>query len=273
MKTDTALVFAAGLGTRLRPLTDSMPKAMVPLAGKPLIFHVINKLSKAGIGHFVVNVHHFPQQIEKYLSEEPLFGGLDIRISREDGFPRETGGGIFFAKELLGGKPFLIHNVDILSNLSVESFCSAAKEDDLSLILVSERETARYLLFDEKGERLLGWTNISTGAVKTPYPGLDVSKCRKLAFSGVHFAGKGMIAAMEEINANPSDYPLWDENGNVIPSSKEPFGEAFSIIDFYLRSCRKWTVRPYSPSSLKILDIGKKETLAVAEDFLRSVSQ
>jgi len=266
-----ALVFAAGLGTRLRPITDSMPKAMVPLCGKPLIYHVIRKLSSCGISSFVVNVHHFPDQIEKYLSSEEEFRGLDIRISREEGYPRETGGGILHARSLLSGGDFLVHNVDIVSNLDIPLFCSRSMEGDLSRVLVSQRSTQRYLLFDGEGGHLVGWTNIATGAVKSPYRDIDPPSCTMRAFAGIHHISGDVFSVMDEISSHPEDFPLYNERGEVVEESDSAFSDVFSIIDFYLRACRQWKVRAFTPDGLQILDIGKKETLAQAEDFLESL--
>ena len=111
-----ALVFAAGLGTRLKPLTDTMPKALVPVGGKPLLCHVISRLKDAGIDDVVVNVHHFADQIINYLKEQDNFG-IKISVSDERDLLRETGGGIRHARRFLEGGPFLVHNVDILSDL------------------------------------------------------------------------------------------------------------------------------------------------------------
>src|SRR5574344_172716 len=110
------LVFAAGLGTRLKPVTDTMPKAMVPVAGKPLIEHILRKLAVAGFDEAVVNVHHFAEQIIEFVSNHNF--GISVYISDERDILLETGGGIKKAESLLGtSAPFLVHNVDILSNL------------------------------------------------------------------------------------------------------------------------------------------------------------
>ena len=115
-----ALIFAAGLGTRLRPLTDKMPKALVPVAGAPMLERVICKLREAGLGPFVVNVHHFAEQIEDFLSENGNFD-TQLALSRETAEPLETGGGIKHAAPLLASQEgrFLVHNVDILSDLDL----------------------------------------------------------------------------------------------------------------------------------------------------------
>ena len=162
------LIFAAGLGTRLKPLTDAMPKAMVPVAGKPLIEHLLRKVAAAGFDKAVVNVHHFADQIIDFVSSRDF--GLKIASSDERDALLETGGGIKKAQSLLGtDQPFLAHNVDILSNLDLRQFYQMHRSRDLATLLVSRRTTSRYLLFDAE-RRLVGWTNVQTGEVKSPYP-------------------------------------------------------------------------------------------------------
>lgn len=239
-----AMIFAAGLGTRLKPLTDTMPKALVPVGGEPLLAHVIRKLVSAGYDHLVVNVHHFPDQIIGYLQEHNF--GVKIDISDEREFLLETGGGIAHARPFLEGEPFLVHNVDILSNLDLEWFRAQHRPDALATLLVSERETQRYLLFREDG-RLAGWTNLATGEVRSPYPDLDPSACRRLAFSGIHYMGTGIFQAFEALDM-PARFP---------------------IMDFYLKACDRYPIYAAVPSSLRLLDVGKLDTLAAAEDFSR----
>ena len=114
-----AFIFAAGLGTRLKPLTDTMPKALVPVGGKPLLYHVIEKLKSAGIKKIVINIHHFGEMIIEYVKENNNFG-IEIVFSDERQMLLETGGAIKHAVDLLGDEPFLIHNVDILSNVDIK---------------------------------------------------------------------------------------------------------------------------------------------------------
>lgn len=243
-----AMIFAAGLGTRLRPLTDTMPKALVPVCGKPLLYHVISKLKKAGYTELVVNVHHLAGQIREYLASKDF--GLPISISDESEQLLETGGGIAHAKDLLlpTREPFLIHNVDILSNLDLAWFRSQTRPDALATLLVSERKTSRYLLFDDD-MRLVGWTNISTGEVRSPYPGLEVSKCRRYAFSGIH-------------NLSPAIFDAFEEAG---------FSGRFPIMDFYLQECINHPIYGVAARDLKLVDVGKLDTLKQAEDFLATL--
>lgn len=236
-----AMIFAAGLGTRLRPLTDTMPKALVRVGGQPLLGHVIEKLRRAGFERLVVNVHHFAEQIVDYLEAHDRFG-LDIRVSDETEGLLETGGGIKHARPFFDvSRPVLIHNVDILSNVDLRSFYQVCTDE--ACLLVSERETKRYLLFDDD-MRLVGWTNRETGEVRSPYAHLDVAACHAYAFSGIHAIGSYLLAMMDE----------WPER--------------FGIIDFYLGICDKVAVRGIMKPDLQLMDVGKQDTLAQAEGFL-----
>jgi NDP-sugar pyrophosphorylase family protein len=239
-----AMIFAAGLGTRLKPLTDTMPKALVRVGGQPLLWHVIMKLKAAGYERIVVNVHHFAQQIIDYLQTNGNFG-LDIRISDETDGLLETGGGIKKALPLFDQEsPILIHNVDILSNLDLDALTMTNAPD--ALLVVSRRQTKRYLLFDD--EMLLdGWTNIETGEVKSPYPALDPTGMRQLAFSGMHVIW-------------PRLFPLFKE-----------MPDRFGIIDFYLKYCHQCAIIGLEQKDLRLLDVGKLDTLEQAESFLKQL--
>ena len=243
-----ALVFAAGLGTRLKPLTDNLPKALVPVGGKPLLYHIVNKLKDAGMEGIVINIHHFPDQIIDYVRSQDCFG-MDISFSDETDLLRETGGGIRHARPYLeGGGPFLVHNVDILSNLDLRWFVSQARPDSLSSILVSERKTQRYFLFDEE-MNLVGWTNEATGEVKSPYPGLDPAECRKYAFAGIHLISDRI-------------FTIFDDDG---------WGERFPIVDFYVNECARHRITGILPEGLRLLDVGKQESLEQAGEFLKTL--
>ncbi len=236
------VIFAAGLGTRLRPLTDNMPKALVPVAGKPLLAHVLEKMAAAGFSDAVVNVYHFADQIIDYLATHDF--GLRVTVSDERELLLETGGGLRHAQSLLNADaPFLVHNVDILSNLDLAAFYKMHQSCDLATLLVSDRKTSRYLLFDEQ-QRLVGWTNVQTGEVRSPYQNLDVAACQKLAFAGIH-------------TISPDVFPLM-----------EGWPDRFSIIDFYLSVCATHTIRGVQMPNLRMLDVGKIDSLHEAEKFL-----
>lgn len=248
------MIFAAGLGTRLKPLTDNMPKALVPVCGKPLLWHVIMKLRAAGVEEVVVNVHHFADMIEDYLRSVDNLG-MKVYISSERDLLRETGGGIRHAQRYLfdagkSGEPgrFLVHNVDILSDLDIRWFEAQVKPGALATLLVSERKTSRYLLFDDD-MRLVGWTNVSTGEVRSPYPDLDADSCTRLAFSGIHILSDAV-------------FPLFGQEG---------FGERFPIMDFYLKVADRYPIYGVKAENLRLVDVGKLDTLAEAEKLAEEI--
>ena len=240
-----AMIFAAGLGTRLKPLTDTMPKALVPVCGQPLLYHVLTKLVSSGYDDIIVNVHHFPDQIIDYLCINDF--GAHITISDERDFLRETGGGIKHVRPLLT-EPFLVHNVDIISNLDLKWLREQHREDAVATVVVSERETQRYLLFDEEG-RLKGWTNVKTGEVRSPYPDIDPDRLRKLAFAGIHMISPAIFEAFDKLG----------------------FGDRFSIMDFYIQACAEYPIYAAVPPDFRMVDVGKKETLSEAERVCETI--
>ncbi|MBR6340086.1 MAG: nucleotidyltransferase family protein [Alloprevotella sp.] len=238
-----SLVFAAGLGTRLRPLTDSMPKALVPVGGRPLLDIVLRRLTKAGADDIVVNAHHFAYQIKDFIASHDY--GVRVQISDETDQLLDTGGGLRRAAALFASDeaPILIHNVDILSNADLPAFYREATACD-ALLLVSERETSRYLLFNEEN-RLVGWTNVKTGEVRSPFVGLEPNACKHYAFSGIHCFSPRLLPLMQ----------AWPDK--------------FSIIDFYLEACAHADIRAAFSPNLRLLDVGKPDALARAEEFLK----
>ncbi|MCR5470313.1 MAG: nucleotidyltransferase family protein [Prevotella sp.] len=235
------MIFAAGLGTRLRPLTDTMPKALVPVGGKPLLGHVVQRLQNAGFSRVVVNVHHFPDQIIEYLQNNPV-EGMQFLVSDEREQLLETGGGLRKAAPLFDpdGR-VLVHNVDIFSNADLQRLYDEASAD--AALLVSRRETSRYLLFDD-GMRLVGWTNVKTGEVRSVYKDLDPGRCQRFAFSGIHVLAPSLFGLMQS----------W-------PSR-------FGIIDFYLAVCDKMVIKGVPKDDLRLLDVGKVDSLAQAGAFI-----
>ena len=239
-----AMVFAAGLGTRLRPLTDTMPKALVPVRGVPMLGRVLTKLRGAGIDSFVVNVHHFAEQIEKYLSENDF--GAPVAVSREPDGPLETGGGIKHAAPLLRSPEgrFLVHNVDILSDLDVRWFLGQDGPQSLATLLLIDAPADRYLLFDDE-MCLVGWTNVRTGEVKSPFlPDFDPSKYRRYSFCGIHIVSEAVFDKMAS----------WPDK--------------FSIIDFYLQQAAENKIRGVLAPDLHLIDIGSPAKLAEANALL-----
>lgn len=256
-----AMIFAAGLGTRLKPLTDNMPKALVPLAGKTLLQWQIERLRAAGITDIVVNVHHFPDMIINYLRENNNFG-CRIAVSDERDMLLETGGGLRKAKSLLlevgsresgnSNEPILICNVDILSNINIPTLLNAYNPDEMGVVVVSERDTQRYLLFD-KTNRLCGWTNIATGEVR---PASLASSPNSLIASRLAFSGMQVL--------NPRIFDCMDE---VV----EKKGDKFSLIDLYLHITEKEILRAYIPENYRMMDVGKIAQLSEAEAFATSL--
>ena len=239
-----AFIFAAGLGTRLKPLTDTMPKALVPVAGKPLLAHVVEKLKAAGCKKIVINIHHFGEMIIDYVKENNSFG-IDIVFSDEREMLLETGGAIKHAVNLLGDEPFLIHNVDIMSNVDLKALWSEhINSGSAATLLVSKRNSSRALLFN-KESNLTAWTNKNTGEVKTPYENIEIACLEEFAFSGIHVFSPQLFKYFGE-------YP-----------------EKFSIIDFYLNTCKAEKIKAFTQDGLQLLDVGKLDSLEKANAFVQ----
>ena len=247
-------IFAAGLGTRLKPLTDTLPKALVPVGGKPLIEHVVRKLKSSGIDEAVVNVHHFADKVESWVKEQDV---MDISVSDERQMLLETGGAVLHARRYLEGcGQFLIHNVDILSDVDLQWFASQVRPDALATLLVSERKSSRYLLFDPESMRLVGWKNESTGEVRPAGRDVDESRCLKLAFSGIHVMSDQVLEVMER----------YAVDGGLYAVSDTP---RFTVIDFYLDMCHLHDIFGVKAEGMNLIDVGKLDTLEKAENFLK----
>lgn len=246
------MIFAAGLGSRLKPLTDTMPKALVPVAGRPMLEHVILKLKSYGVTEIVINIHHFGEQILDFLKVNDDFG-LTIHISDERGQLLDTGGGIKKARPFLdtSDEPFIVHNVDILSDVNLkEVYDYHLQNGSVATLLASRRKTSRYLLFDAE-KKLCGWINKDTGASKPEGFHYDESLYQEYAFSGIHVLSPAIFRLL--------DTPRWEGK--------------FSIMDFYLATCRQADFSGYLIDDLQLIDIGKLETLAKAEEFCARIPQ
>ena len=226
------MILAAGLGTRLKPITDSMPKALVEINGKTLLEHSIDHLKINGIKEVIVNVHHFPDQIIEFLEKKKNFG-LKIEVSDERDELLDTGGGVKKASWFFeGGGPFVVRNVDVLSDIDLGAMLSFHKKQrPLATLAVRNRETSRYLLFNERSE-MVGWTNISSGEKKLSRK--DFKRIHPLAFSGIQIF-------------SPSIIPLMNEEGR------------FSLINMYLRLCRENRICAYTDNDSFWFDAGKRE--------------
>ncbi len=238
-----AMIFAAGLGTRLKPLTDSIPKALVPINRKPLLQLVIEKLKKSGFDEIIVNVHHFPDQIIDFLKANNNFG-ICIEVSDERDRLLDTGGGIRKAKQFFDdGKPFLVHNVDILSDVDLQDlYQQHLAANSLATLVVSRRDTFRYLLFND-GLRLNGWINEKTGETK-PVMFDDISGFNKLAFAGIQVLSPCVFELMDNLDAK------------------------FPIMDFYLSNVQTQVIKGFIPTDFHMLDVGKLNVLDEAERFV-----
>ena len=240
-----AMIFAAGLGTRLKPFTDHMPKALVPVGGTPMLEHVILKLKSAGVNEIVINVHHFAQQIIDFLKTKENFG-IKIWISDETEELLDTGGGIKKAAPHFD-EPFMVHNADILSNVDLKvMYDYHVTSGNDATVLVSPRKTIRYLLFDKENQ-LQGWVNKDTLQTKPEGFVYQPEVQKEYAFGGIHIISPSLFEYMEG----------WTGK--------------FSIIDFYLQTCHKAKIGGYVKDGLQLIDIGKLDTLAKAEDFIRQI--
>lgn len=244
-----ALIFAAGLGTRLYPLTASRPKALVEVGGVPMLQRVIENVKAAGVTEIVVNVHHFADMIIDFLKANHNFG-VDIRLSDERDKLLETGGGLLKARPLLeGNEPILIHNADILTNLDLTRLTPA--DGVVASLLVSDRHSSRQLVFDRQTELLEGWVNTATGETRPDGfvydSGLQI--CR--SFNGIHIV-------------QPEIFPI------LAKYSVQVGTDAFSITPFYLYCAEAGLpIQGRSLNGYKWFDIGKPESLAAAQLILR----
>lgn len=238
-----ALIFAAGLGTRLRPLTDHLPKALVPVAGVPLLQRVIIKLKEAGYKDITINIHHRGQQIIDFLKANQNFG-INIHISDERELLLDTGGGILHARAFLdGNEPFLVHNADILTDASLpELLQTHLQRGAEATLFIGRRETTRYLLFDNDF-RLHGWENKKNGQIRPK----DLNgSYQEWAFGGIHILSPSIFRYM--------DNPTWQ-------------GRPFSIIDFYLSICSNISLYGCPAKATHWFDTGTPETLSKANTW------
>lgn len=237
-----AFILAAGLGTRLKPWTLTHPKALVPVAGVPMLERVIRRLESLGFDYIVVNIHHLGQQIIEFLNSRTW--RASIYVSDERDMLLDTGGALLHASSLLCGddSPFLVHNVDILSDAPLDELMQHhVKSRADATLLVNERESSRRLLFDNE-MNLRGWKNLITGEVR----GEVSDQFRSLAFSGIHVINPALIRDM----------------------SAEGLPKVFPIMDFYLSHTCKNILKGYCPvRPIKLIDIGKPDTLALANSL------
>lgn len=238
-----AIVFSAGMGTRLKEETFNKPKALVDLWGKPLLQHVIEKLKSEGISEIVVNVHHYSTQIVEYLAHHDF--GVKVHVSDETDKLLDTGGGLKKAAPLLRskGEPILMYNVDVLSTISITHLHNEhVKSGALATLVVRKRETQRYFKFSND-KKLVGWINKSTGEKKISVPD-QFEGAHEMAFSGIHIA-------------SPDIFDLMPED------------DFFSMTSLYLDLAQKHLIRGYFDQSNLWMDVGKPKELEKARRLYR----
>lgn len=235
-----AMLFAAGLGTRLKPFTDKHPKALAMVNGKTLLEHNIRYLQKYGITDVVVNVHHFADQIIDTIQDNNGFGS-NVQISDERDEVLETGGGLKKAgAHFEWATPFVVMNVDILTNLDLGKLIEAHQSNDvIATLAVMKRDSSRQLLFDEH-MLLCGWTNTVTNEQRISR---DVAKMQPFAFSGIQVLSPAILDM--------------------------PFTDKFSMIDVYLHFAKTHLIKGYDHTGDVLIDVGKPEALKKAEEMFR----
>jgi NDP-sugar pyrophosphorylase family protein len=237
-----AMILAAGLGTRLRPLTDNKPKALIEVGGKTLLEITIERLRSFGVTEIIVNVHHFAEMMLAYLKRKQNFG-IRIEISSEDVL-LDTGGGLknaaCFFLERLSEKPFLLHNVDIISTINLRDIVDAhEKSGALATLAVQQRKSSRQLLFDEEGS--LCGRRAGGGPDEIVRPSAET---HPLAFSGIHVISPRFLKMMTEDGI-------------------------FSIIETYLRLAREGQkIQAFRADQYYWRDLGKPGNLRQAEQDL-----
>ncbi|RQP08931.1 MAG: nucleotidyltransferase family protein [Chryseobacterium sp.] len=233
-----AMIFAAGKGTRLRPFTDRHPKALASVNKVTLLERNIRYLQSFGIQEFVINIHHFGPQIIDFLRENDYFGS-EIKISDEKDQLLETGGGLLFARRYLAGdESFVVMNADILTDMNLNDLIeSHRKSDRLATLAVSDRDSARKLLFDDE-DRLQGWLNKTTGEERLAG---DKVNLKERAFSGIHCI-------------SPRIFDKIERRGT------------FSIMDAYLDLMDSGEIYGYEHNA-RLIDVGKPAAVAEAEKY------
>jgi len=237
-----AMLFAAGLGTRLKPLTDTVPKALAVVAGQTLLERTIFHLASQGVNYFVINVHHHAEQIIRFVQNHGYFG-LDIYFSDERAELLETGGGLLKAKNhFVGVEPFVVMNTDVISNINLAKMIEQHHTQNafVTLAVRNRPESSRQLLFNENG-LLCGRVDKKKEEKKILYPDENL---REMAFSGIHIVD-----------------PKWFEINTL--SGK------FSIIDSYLELCKNNKIISYLHNEDYWFDAGTQEKFFEAETFLK----
>ncbi len=229
------MIYAAGLGTRLMPLTKNKPKALVEVQGITLIERAIKKLVRSGFDRIIVNVHHHANQLIDFLNNNNF--DADIKISDETSKLLDTGGGLKKAESFFDkNEAFLIYNVDVISDIDLNKMCDFHNTSEaLATLAVRNRKTSRYLLFDKKND-LIGWENIKTGEKKISRKVEE--DFYRLAFSGIHII-------------SPNIFNLINKTGK------------FSMIDIYLELAGNQMIKSFNHDDTFWMDIGSVENLEI----------
>ncbi|WP_319503559.1 nucleotidyltransferase family protein [uncultured Draconibacterium sp.] len=237
-----AMLFAAGLGTRLKNETADKPKALVEVGGKPLLQHAIEKLSAGGASRIVVNVHHFATQVIDFINSRNW--GVPVFISDESDKLLETGGGLKFASHLFSpDEPILIYNVDILSDINLQDvFAQHTQSSAIATLVVRQRKTQRYFKFDSE-HNLVGWINKKTGETKISRSE-NFQEATEMAFSGIHIVEPEIFDFMPE-------------------------EDRFSIVQVYLELAKTKNIKGYFDSSELWMDVGKPVQLEEARKVFK----
>jgi len=237
-----AMIFAAGLGTRLQNETTNKPKALVEVGGKTLLRRAIEKITEAGASQIVINVHHFPEKVIQFIQENQW--EIPVNISDESGLLLETGGGLKKAAPLfLGKESILLYNVDILSNVNLQKMYQVHQESGaLASLLVRKRESSRYFMFDQEMQ-LVGWINKKSGEKKISRTE-SFEAAQEFAFNGIHFVQPEIFDYM-------------------------PDEERFSIVKLYLELAKSKPIKGLVDDSDLWMDVGKPEELALARELFR----
>lgn len=240
-----AMIFAAGLGTRLGPLTKNKPKALVTVNGVPLLEIAIENLKAQGVTDIIINVHHFADQIIDFIKEKNSFE-INIQFSEERKKLLNTGGGLKKALPFFDdGNPFIIWNADIISTLDLkEMLIRHNKNESVATLFTRNRDTTRYLVFDEH-DVLIGWTNLMEGKLKLSKTE-KAKERRLLAFSGIHIVSPEIIKYM-------------------------PDKKVFSIIDVYLEAAKQEKLMAFVDNDCEWIDVGRVESVEKAGSILRAL--
>lgn len=237
-----AMIFAAGLGTRLKPITDNIPKALVQINGISLLEHVITKLIHSGVDEIIVNVHYLSNQIKDFLKQKKNFG-IRIEISDESNQLLDTGGGLKRASWFFNtDEPFILYNTDILSDINLlEMLKYHTKSKALATLAIRKRESSRYFLFNNSFD-LCGWENVKT---TEKIISKNAKTLNPYAFSGIHII-------------NPILFKYLEQTGK------------FSIVNSYLELSKHKTIKGFDHSPDYWFDIGNSSKLATAESYFKN---